>query len=109
MSQKDLAYMLGFSVKHINTLISGVNYHKGENQTGKFKRKNHECLMLAYALNPTPAFIEMMHLDEDDEVKWALTLKDCNGIADVMLKMEADNKHWLDDFIAMDEVPDIDE
>ena len=109
LTQRQVADQLHWDDNKISRVITGKNYHNGSNQTGVYNRTEIDCVKLASVLDPSPEFVAQLILSRNGFVRWSMGLKDCDGIADVLVKVEEDEIEELYDLLYADEKPDDDE
>ncbi len=109
MTQRQVADQLHWSENKISCVINGKNYHNGSNQTGIYERTDEDCIKLASVLDPSPEFIAKLILSRNELVCWAMDLKGCDNLADVLIKAEEDEIEEFYDILYADEEPDDDE
>lgn len=109
MTQRMLADQLSWTDNKVSRVITGKNNHTGPNQTGIYNRREIDFILLASVLDPSPEFMAQLLLNRNRLVCWAMNLKGCEGLADVLVKAEEDEIEEFDVILYADEEPDEDE
>ena len=110
LSQKEVAGRLDWPESKVSCIISGKNHHKGDNQTGVYKRDPKDCMLLACVIDMDPQFRHDVAIARDPVLYWFLhEASNCLNWTDLMEKAAADGKPWFEEQQAKDELPDADE
>ena len=108
--QSELAREMNWSNRKMNNVIYGKNHHSGPNQTGLYQRTDLDCFLLALHLDPSPEFLSQLILNRNEIVAWGMqAFAECDSVVDILQKLEDDDMHFLDEYLAADEQPDYDE